>query len=84
LIDVLYIPLNYLILVQHPLNKVQENQDDLGLNQMYKLLVYADSVSLFVENINTTERNTEALLNACKEVCQEVNQRKLINVNCRD
>jgi hypothetical protein len=51
---------------------------------MYKLLVYADSVRLFDENINTTKRNTEALLNACKEVGQEVNWRKLSNVQCRD
>jgi hypothetical protein len=76
--------LNYLILVQHPINKVQENQDDLGLNQIYQLLVSADSGLLLFENINTTERNTETLLNACKEVGQEINQRKVSNVQCRD
>jgi hypothetical protein len=75
--------LNYLILVQHSINKVHENHD-LGLNKIYQLLVAADSGLLFNKNINTTERNTEALLNACKEVGQEVNQRILSKVQCRD
>jgi hypothetical protein len=41
------------------------------------LLVYADGVKLLSENINATMKNTEALLNVCKEVGLEANAEQM-------
>jgi hypothetical protein len=40
----------------------------LELNETYDVLVYADGVNLFVENINTINKNPKTLLRASKEV----------------
>jgi hypothetical protein len=47
------------------------------MNGTHQLLAYADDVSIVGENIDTVKKNTEALLDADKEVGLEVNQRKL-------
>jgi hypothetical protein len=39
----------------------------------YKFLVYADDICKLDTNINKTEKSTEALLAAAKEVGREVN-----------
>jgi hypothetical protein len=41
--------------------KIQENQEGLKLNVTHQLVAYAD-VSLFGDNINTTNKNTEVLI----------------------
>jgi hypothetical protein len=40
---------------------------------MHQLLTYADNVNIVGENIDATEKNTEVLLDASKEVGLEVN-----------
>jgi hypothetical protein len=54
---------------------VQENQVGLKLNGTHQLLAYAD-VSLLGDNIDTIERNTEALIDASKEVGLEMEKTK--------
>jgi ribosomal protein S2 len=46
------------------------------LNGIHQLLVYADDVHLLGNNTNTTEKNTENLIDDSKEVGLEVNAEK--------
>jgi hypothetical protein len=54
------------------IRRVQENQEGLKLNWTHQLLAYADDNSLG-ENIDTIQRNTEALLHSSNGVGVEVN-----------
>jgi hypothetical protein len=58
--------------LEYVIRKVQENQVALKLNWTHQLLVYADDVN----KTNTTRENTEALIDASKEVGLEVNADK--------
>jgi hypothetical protein len=66
--------------------KVQENQMGLKLNGTHQLLVYA-YVNLLGNNMHATEKITEALIGASKEVGLEVNAEKtkymLTSPDCR-
>jgi hypothetical protein len=44
---------------------------------LYELLIYADYVNLLDENVNTTNKNTKALLDASKLVGLEVKAKKI-------
>jgi hypothetical protein len=57
--------------------KAQENQVGLKLNVTHQLLAYADDVNLLEDNIDTIEKNIEALTDASKEVGLEINVEKI-------
>jgi hypothetical protein len=66
-------PLFFNFALEHTIRKVQEKQVGLKLNGTYLLLSYADDVNLLVDNIDTTNNNTETLIYASKEVGLKVN-----------
>jgi hypothetical protein len=61
--------------LEHAIRKVQENQGGLKLNGTHQLLVYAD-VKPLGDNIDTTKKNTETVIDASKDVGLEVNTEK--------
>jgi hypothetical protein len=60
--------------LEYAIMKVQGNQMGLKLNGTHQLLVYAEDVNLLGGNINTTEKNTENLIDDSKNVGLEVNR----------
>jgi hypothetical protein len=50
------------------IRKVQENQVGLKLNGTHQLLIHGDGANLLGDNMNTTEKNTEAPTDSSKEM----------------
>jgi retron-type reverse transcriptase len=59
-------PLLFNIALENFIRKVKENQMRLKLNGTHQLLVYADDGNLLADNINTINRNKEALIDVNK------------------
>jgi hypothetical protein len=59
--------------LEYAVRTVQENQGRLKLKGTRQLLAYADGFKIVGENIDTVQKNTEALLDASNEVGLEVN-----------
>jgi hypothetical protein len=49
---------------------------ELKSNATHQLLVYTDDVNLLGDKINTMKKNTEAVIDASKEVGLELNRQK--------
>jgi hypothetical protein len=62
--------------LDYVIRRVQENQEGLKLNGTHRLLADAYDINVVGESLDTVKRNTEALLDASKEVGVEVNQEK--------
>jgi retron-type reverse transcriptase len=62
--------------LEYAIRKVQENQVEPKLKGTHQLLAYADNVNLLGDNKDTTEKNTETLIDASKEIGLEINVEK--------
>jgi hypothetical protein len=65
------------VALEYIIRRFQENQEVLKLNGTYWPLAYADDINIVAENLDTIKKNTEALLDASKEVGLEVNPAEL-------
>jgi hypothetical protein len=61
--------------LKYAIKRVKENQERLKLNGKHQIFGYAGDVNMVGENIDTI-KNTEALLDASKDVRLEVNTEK--------
>jgi hypothetical protein len=52
----------------------------LKLNGTHQLLAYADDANLMGDNINTTNKNTQTLIEARKEAGLEVNVKRKLSI----
>ncbi|KAJ4428538.1 hypothetical protein ANN_24582 [Periplaneta americana] len=62
--------------LKYAIRKVHNNREDLELNGLHQLLVYAGDVNTLEENPQTIRKNTEIKLEASKVVGLELNSKK--------
>jgi hypothetical protein len=58
------------------MRNVKENQVGFEWNGMHQLLVYADDINLLGDSVNTTQENSETLLEASRDIGLEINAEK--------
>jgi hypothetical protein len=61
--------------LEYAIRRLQDNQEGLKLNGTHQLLAYAEDNTLS-KNKDSIQKNSDALLDACKEVVLEVNPEK--------
>jgi hypothetical protein len=64
--------------LEYAIRKVHDDRVGLKLHETHRLLIYADDVNLFGDEIHTIQKYTEALIDATKEVGPEVNTEKTL------
>jgi hypothetical protein len=69
-------PLLFNIVLEYASRRLQDNKEGVNLKGTHQPLSYADDVNVVGENIDSIQKNKEALLNAGKEVRLEVNPEK--------
>jgi hypothetical protein len=71
-----FVVIAFELALEYAIKKIQENQVGPKLNGTHQLPIYADDLNLLVDNIDTTKKITETLIDASKEFCLEVNGKK--------
>jgi hypothetical protein len=66
-------PLLFNFALEYAIRKVQDNQEGLKLNGTHQFYAYGNDVNMVGEHIDTIQKNTEAVLDARKQVGMEVN-----------
>ena len=69
-------PLIFKFTLEYAIRKVQKTKLGRDVNGTHQVLAYADDVNLIGDDIGTIERNSDVLLNACKDIGLAVNTGK--------
>ena len=63
--------------LEYTIRNVQETNLGLDINGTHQVLAYPDDVNLISDDIRTTERNADMLINVCRDIGFAVTQGKL-------
>jgi hypothetical protein len=66
---------------EYAIRKLEENWEELKLNGPHQLLACADDAEVQNKNINTSNKTTEDVLHARKEVCVQENGENYLHVH---
>jgi sorting nexin-29 len=69
--------------LEYAIKRVQENPEGPKLHRTHQLLAYADDINIVGEDIDTTQKTTEASLNASQKIGQK-HSIKLVNRSFED